>query len=123
MRVRILVLALLASAFTLNSQAQFSQLKSYGAGAGLFRVLRADLNNDNKLDLVGAGHANGVFNVTALLGDGKGGFSAPVVSPITGINVTSIPPQALADFNNDGVPDYAFIGTDPVTGAQRLGLW
>jgi FG-GAP-like repeat len=123
MQGRILaVLSLASTLFSLNVQAQFSQLKSYGAGAGFQKVLKADLNNDNKLDLVGAGHANGAFNVTALLGNGKGGFSAPVVSAISGVNVTGDPPQAVADFNNDGVPDYAFIGTDPTTGAPALGI-
>src|SRR5579863_3427283 len=122
MRIRILALTLVTSLFALNVHAQFSRLKSYGVNAGLFQIHKADLNNDNKLDIVGVAEVHDTFNVTALLGDGKGGFSAPVVSAITGINLTSIPPEAVADLNDDGLPDIAFIGTDPVTGAPALAI-
>jgi hypothetical protein len=123
MRTRILALTLVTSIFTITSQAQFLKLKSYGAGAGLTQILKSDLNNDNKPDIVGVGSVNGKFNVTALLGNGHGGFSAPVVSPITGITLnTGLPPQTVGDFNHDGVPDFAFVGTDPVTGATAVGV-
>jgi hypothetical protein len=122
MRTRILALTLVTSVFTITSQAQFLKLKSYGVGAGLRQILKSDLNNDNKPDIVGVGSVNGKFNVTSLLGDGHGGFSAPVVSPITGITLNGFPPQTVGDFNRDGVPDFAFIGTDPVTGATALGV-
>jgi hypothetical protein len=120
MRIRILALTFVTSVLALNAHAQFTQLKSYGVGTGLSQIMEADLNHDNKLDIVGVGEVHSIFNVTALLGDGKGGFSAPVVSPITGITITG--PQAVADFNNDGIPDFAFIGKDPTTGAPALGI-
>jgi hypothetical protein len=119
MRTRILALTLVTSIFTITSQAQFLKLKSYAVSAGLTQIQKADLNNDNKPDIVGVGSVNRTFNVTALLGDGHGGFSAPVVSAITGITLnTGHPPQAVGDFNHDGIPDFAFMGTDPVTGAR-----
>ena len=122
MRTRILVYITSLTLLALSADAQFLRLKSYGAGAGLNRILKVDLNNDNKLDIVGLASVARVFNVTALLGDGKGGFSAPVVSSITGINIPGFSPQAVADFNGDGVPDFAFIGTDPITGGPVLGI-
>lgn len=122
MRIRIIALTLVSLFVALSAHAQFTQLKSYGVGTGLYQIVEADLNHDNTPDIVGSGYVNGAVNVTALLGDGKGGFSAPIVSAITGITVNSGPPQAVADFNNDGFPDFAFVGTDPVTGAIAMGI-
>ena len=64
-------------------------------------VAVADVNNDNKPDLLAI--RQNVFAVTVLLGNGSGGFSAPV-DHATGPN-----PQTLAvgDFNGDNKVDVA----------------
>jgi hypothetical protein len=74
-----------------------------GVGTGPFSVAVADLNLDGKADLAVGNNAGN--DVTILLGDGAGGFAAPVGSPVgAGSGPISI---AVADFNNDGKPDLA----------------
>ncbi len=64
----------------------------------------ADLNGDVNLDLAVAN--DGSDNATILLGDGAGGFRQATGSPFpAGENPGRM---AIADFNNDGVPDMAF---------------
>jgi hypothetical protein len=69
---------------------------------GIDTIAAADFNRDGKLDLV-VGNASGV---SALLGDGAGGFAAPVAIR-TDIRVLSV---AVGDFNRDGKPDLAAAG-------------
>jgi hypothetical protein len=64
-------------------------------------VTVADVNNDNKQDLL-AIRAN-IFAITVLLGNGNGTFSAPV-DHATGPNPESL---ALGDFNGDNKVDLA----------------
>ncbi len=60
-----------------------------------------DFNQDGKLDLATAN--DGSANVTILSGNGSGGFTQPVGSPV---DVGSRPQSiAVADFNLDGKPD------------------
>jgi len=84
-------------------------------------VVVADFNADGKLDLAVAGvglyESTGV-NVTVLLGDGTGGFTAVQSGPsATGSSPTAL---AAADFNEDGLPDLAVI--NPVTGTVAVLL-
>jgi sugar lactone lactonase YvrE len=62
-----------------------------------------DFNGDGKADLAVVNELGGYLQeITVLLGDGKGGFSAASVSPPT----TFVPGLlVLADLNEDGVPD------------------
>ena len=75
----------------------------YQTGAAPFSVAVADFNGDGNLDLATANY--GGFNVTVLLGDGKGGFNEAPRSPFpVGAGPFSI---AVGDFNGDGKPDLA----------------
>ncbi len=62
----------------------------------------ADFNNDGALDVLAEGNGTGVAALA--LGDGSGGFKAPVISqtPNPGSIVT-------ADFNHDGIADIAVV--------------
>ena len=62
----------------------------------------ADFNNDGKIDVLAEGNGTGVAALA--LGDGSGGFKAPVISqtPNPGSIVTS-------DFNHDGIDDIAVV--------------
>ena len=64
----------------------------------------ADLNQDGKPDLAVANETDN--NVTILLGDGKGGFTAAKGSPFACGNFPN--DIVIADLNNDGHPDLAF---------------
>ena len=70
-------------------------------GDGPSSIAAADFNGDGKLDLAVAN--SGSNNVTILLGNGDGTFTA-AASPATGMAPNSI---AVGDFNGDGVPDLA----------------
>ena len=60
-----------------------------------------DLNGDGKLDVFTAFQGSSSNQVAVLLGDGKGGFQAPLLS-----NTNTSPPMiAIADINGDGKPD------------------
>jgi hypothetical protein len=67
----------------------------------------ADLNGDDKLDLVGVGQANGV---AVLLGNGSGGFGAATIFG-TGFRARAV---AVGDFNGDGKPDLVPAGSKTV---------
>ena len=71
-----------------------------------YQLAVADVNNDNKLDVVTAntptsGHVSN--DISVLLGNGAGGF-APVKQLTSGTVVTAL---ALADYNGDGKIDLA----------------
>ena len=71
------------------------------------QIVTADFNRDGKLDLVlslppvPGGHA--LSGTVLLLGDGSGGFGAPIVDGSSGL-------MAVGDFNVDGNPDLAVAG-------------
>ncbi len=85
-------------------------------------VAVADFNNDGKLDLAVAGvglYQSTGLNVTVLLGDGTGGFTAVQSGPAaTGSQPTAL---AVGDFNEDGLPDLAVINPGTSTVAVLLG--
>jgi hypothetical protein len=75
----------------------------FDAGDGPFAVATADLNGDGRADLAVANNSSN--DVTVLLGDGAGGFSAAPGSPV---NVGGSPQDiAAADLNGDGHVDLA----------------
>lgn len=102
---RSFLLALAAFTFAATSRAQFSQpLNSpFSVGNYPFSVAVGDFNGDGIPDLVFANE--GSTNVSVLLGDGHGGFTAAANSPF---NVGSSPVFiAVGDLNNDGKQDLA----------------
>ena len=88
----------------------------FHAGNGPMVVVAADFNNDGKLDLAVLNHFTEPLTFyrsayAIFFGDGAGGFTpGPVqlTSAIADFLVTG-------DFNNDGVADLAFAGTDGVS--------
>jgi len=72
---------------------------SFSAGADPGQVVTADFNHDGNLDLAVPDWGTG--NVLVLLGDGHGGFGAPISSPSTEGYLVA------GDFNHDGFPDLA----------------
>ena len=83
--------------FTLSSGSPFAVGSTPGS------IAAADFNGDGIPDLVTADE--GANNVTVLLGNGAGGFTAASNSPFAvGSDPISV---AVADFNGDGVPDLA----------------
>lgn len=80
----------------------------FKAGKGPGSLALADLNGDGRLDLVVANDESG--DVTVLLGDGKGSFTAAPGSPFpAGKSPNDV---AIADFDGDGKPDLAFANHD-----------
>lgn len=88
---------------------------SLGTGAGTFLpatllpqlstyyVITGDFNNDGKLDFAGPVGTGGV----TYLGNGNGAFQPPV-------STVAIPALSIvADFNNDGFPDLAYLTAQP----------
>jgi len=74
-----------------------------GVGAFPESVAVGDFNRDGTPDLATANR--GAYTVTILLGNGTGGFTQAVGSPVSvGANPISI---AVSDFNHDGTPDLA----------------
>src|SRR5271157_4918191 len=77
---------------------------SYPLGAGPLSVALADLNGDQKLDLIAVNR--GDKSVSVLLGNGDGTFQSALTYP-AGNGPISV---AVGDFNKDGKPDLAIAG-------------
>ncbi len=83
-----------------------------------FGVTFGDVNNDGKLDVVGASDGNGV---QVYLGDGAGGWSAVTTHPASGGGYGDV---AVGDYNGDGNAD--LVASSPGNGASNpkgLHLW
>jgi hypothetical protein len=87
-------------------------------------VAVADVNKDGKLDLIvgvssNNGNVPGPFGV--LLGNGGGGFGAPIFAP----NGNGLVDQngytvSVADVNGDGIPDVLSTGADSLGGSAQI---
>lgn len=104
----------------------------YGTGGGLFDPVNAvatfptvgslpigvamgDLNNDGDLDLASANFVGGGNDVAVLIGNGLGGFAAPLT-----LTVDDAPfAIRMGDFDNDGNLDLATANTLP---SHNLGI-
>jgi subtilisin family serine protease len=85
-----------------------------------------DVNGDGHKDLVTfeIGEQYPLPDVaTVLLGDGKGNFGAPIMSPMFDDNCSCdpIPNFALADFRNLGLPDLLIVAGDQISYARNNG--
>lgn len=80
-------------------------------------VLVADFNNDNNLDIASPSYTASRGNVVVYLGNGLGGFTAPISTPV------GKRPQSLSagDLNLDGKLDLAVANVDSDTVTILLG--
>ena len=88
-----------------NGDGTFTAKGSIPSSAGAV-VAAADFNGDGKLDLVtkiGNNDEEDSANVTILLGNGDGTFTAAASSVIANAGGSLV----VGDFNNDGIPDIA----------------
>jgi hypothetical protein len=78
----------------------------------VFNSAAADVNGDGKVDVIFAG-SNGVDGIGVCLGNGDGTFQPAVFYPASGgdDNDSNV---VVGDFNNDGIPDIATVGTSGV---------
>jgi uncharacterized protein (DUF2141 family) len=84
---------------------------------GVASALIADYNKDGIMD-VGVPQYDGTINI--LLGDGKGGFSAPIVYSNPNFANTELQQEYAVDLNNDGYAD--IIGFDQFNNALFVSL-
>jgi tetratricopeptide (TPR) repeat protein len=101
-----------------TGNATFSLAPSSPFAVGKFPIAIAsgDLNSDGHPDLVIVNQTDNT--ATVVLGNGDGTFTAAANSPLaTGQAPTAV---AIADFNGDGIPDFAV--TDPQTDSVSVYL-
>ena len=104
-------------------QGQFLNLPQYDNGVKLSAFRQGDVNHDGKTDIVGIrSPESNSFSVTVLLGNGTGGFEAPLNTPISGIDNVELGQFLLRDFNGDGKLDVAVFGKDHVTGVNVVAV-
>jgi|GEM_PF-677591 len=83
-----------------------------------FSIRMGDFNSDGKLDIVVTNKSD-AGKVSLLLGDGKGGFSTPILLNV-GNNPTSV---VVGDFNSDDSPDIATANVGGVRTVNGYNIW
>jgi hypothetical protein len=96
-------------------QTKFAAATSVAVGSNPFALAVADVNGDNKLDLLTANYFGN--SVSVRLGNGSGGFSGTTEVAV-GSNPASI---AVGDFNGDGKLDLAAANYGNASVSVRLG--
>src|SRR5438128_1455884 len=97
------------------NQVTFAAETHFGAGSGVRSVAVGDFNGDGKQDLATANSNLG--NVSVLLGNGAGSFSAATNFAVGGTSPQSV---AVGDFNGDGKEDLA-VSNDASSVSVLLG--
>lgn len=92
------------SIFLGKGDGTFAKAGSYTVPPNCAVIASADLNGDGAADLVVLG-TYGVSIAQVLLGDGHGGFGAPLTIASTTYFLSN---DVIGDFNGDGIPDIAF---------------
>lgn len=116
-----MVLAVLATAFAASRAdaggfAGYTDPVRWAAGSQPSDVQTADLNGDQRADMVTADESTGMLSVMLGLGDGT--FLSPVSRP----TIVSPKAVALADFNGDHRPDAAVVSASGNQLAIHLNL-
>jgi hypothetical protein len=108
--------------FASTAQGQYLKLPRYGNGPSFKYFLHADINRDGKTDIIGIRSSSPGEEITVLLGNGTGGFSAPIDTAVSGVDNVDTRQLLLGDFNGDGLLDVAVFGTDHVTGQAAVAV-
>jgi hypothetical protein len=95
-----------------NGKGAFTSTVNSPTASKPFSLTPADINGDGKTDLVVQGSAQGVADVTAMLGLGNGAFTEGVTYSIENSGAFSPQRTVLADINSDGRLDMLSIGAD-----------
>jgi len=90
-----------------NGNGTFQSHVDFPTAKGPFFVTAVDLNDDGKLDLAIGASSSGSNRVSIMLGNGDGTFQPHVDHGTVFVNGGLSEQLAVADFNNDGVPDIA----------------
>jgi hypothetical protein len=101
--------------------AQFIQPKVYNVPSGFLNSMLAkgDFNGDGKLDVLFAAGGPSVNELAVFPGNGTGGFTAPILTPITA-NQGSV--VTAGDVNGDGIPDVIITAVDAITAQTEIGV-
>jgi hypothetical protein len=102
--------------FSGNGDGTFQPPVAYPSGNFSNSIAIADFNHDGSLDIASRGASLEGPSISILLGNGSGGFQAPVNYP-TLEGSGSVTPNSLAvgDFNKDGTLDLAATNSNSVT--------
>ncbi len=103
-------------------QAQFIQPKVFNLSSGGINLMLAkgDFNRDNKLDILfSASNSTGQPELAVFPGNGTGGFTAAILTPITANQGRIV---TAGDVNGDGIPDVLITAVDSITAQSEIGV-